>query len=147
MNGGKTLAGLLTALLLGGPGLAAAADVLVYKSPTCGCCGAWVEHMRANGFNVVTRNVEDLAPLKQRLGVSPQVASCHTAVVDGYVVEGHVPADVVEKLLGERPAVTGIAVPGMPVGSPGMEVPGRPAQPYTVVSFDDQGRVREYARR
>lgn len=113
-------------------------QVVVYKSPTCGCCGAWVEHMRDNGFEVVTRNVNDMTPIKTEHGVHPQLASCHTAVVDGYVVEGHVPAADVKALLEQRPQVTGLSVPGMPLGSPGMEQDGI-TQPYDVVAFDKQG--------
>lgn len=113
-------------------------EVVVYKSQYCGCCGGWVEHMEANGFNVVTRNTEDMAAVKERLGVRPEHASCHTAVVDGYIVEGHVPADDVKRLLTERPKVAGVAAPGMPIGSPGMEQ-GDTKQPYDVVSFGPQG--------
>lgn len=126
---------------------AAGEEVLVYKSPTCGCCNAWVDHLRENGFKVVTRDTDNLPVLKARLGVTRDVASCHTAVVDGYVVEGHVPAEVIRRLLAERPQVTGVAAPGMPVGSPGMEVPGQPAEPYDVVTFDAQGRTALYERR
>lgn len=115
--------------------------VTVYKTPTCGCCTAWVEHMQAAGFRLDVRDTLDLAPVKLDLGVPSGLGSCHTAKVGGYVVEGHVPADDVKRLLAEKPSgVTGIAVPGMPIGSPGMEVPGRPADPYDVVSFGDGGQ-------
>jgi hypothetical protein len=96
---------------------------------------------------VKAEDLDDLAPVKRRLGVPPALQSCHTAVVDGYVVEGHVPADVIDRLLRERPAVVGIAVPGMPLGSPGMESPGRPAERYQVVAFDRNGRTTVYAQR
>lgn len=122
------------------PSAARAAEVVVYKSPTCGCCGAWVEHMRAAGFTVATHDVADVAPIKQRHGVPLGLGSCHTALVDGYVVEGHVPAENVRRLLAERPKAVGLAVPGMPSGSPGMENGMR--DPYDVLLFDDRGRVR-----
>lgn len=117
----------------------------VYKSPTCGCCAAWVDHLRANGFRVTTVDREDLAPVKAAHGVGEHLASCHTTLVGGYVVEGHVPAADIRRLLRERPAVAGIAVPGMPTGSPGMEVPGARADRYDVVSFDRAGATRVFA--
>lgn len=107
--------------------------VTVYKSPTCGCCNAWVDHLRASGFRVATIDTDDLTSIKQRHGVEPAHAACHTALVGGYVIEGHVPAADVRRLLTERPAVTGLAVPGMPMGSPGMEGP-RPER-YDVLAF------------
>jgi len=91
--------------------------------------------------------VDDLAPIKAKLGVPPALQSCHTAVVGEYVIEGHVPADVIDRLLRERPAIVGLAVPGMPVGSPGMEAPGRKAERYDVLTFDRQGRTTVYASR
>ena len=93
------------------------------------------------------QDVEDLAPIKQRLDVPPALQSCHTAVVEGYVIEGHVPADVIDRLLRERPSIIGLAVPGMPVGAPGMEVPGRAAERYDVVAFDRRGASSVYASR
>ena len=136
-------AGMLTADTPRPANAGAAADqILVYKTPTCGCCGKWVEHMKANGFTATVRDTVDVMPIKQRLGVPRSMASCHTAVVNGYVVEGHVPASTVRKLLQERPAITGIAAPGMPAGSPGME--GPVAQRYDVVTFDKAGRSRVY---
>jgi hypothetical protein len=115
--------------------------VLVYKSPGCGCCEGWIEHLEAAGFTVDARDVRDLMTIKVDGGVPTAMSSCHTALVDGYVVEGHVPADQIKRLLAERPAVAGIAVPGMPTGSPGMEGPN--PQPYQVWSFthDGQGAV------
>ncbi|MVF23022.1 DUF411 domain-containing protein [Methylocaldum sp. BRCS4] len=126
---------------------ASAAEATVYKSPTCGCCGKWVEHLRENGFQVTVTDMpnEPLKKLKAERGVPSKLASCHTAVVEGYVVEGHVPADVIKRLLGERPQVVGIAVPGMPIGSPGME--GRVKQPYKILSFDAQGNTSLYDSR
>ncbi len=111
--------------------------VLVYKSPTCGCCNGWVEHMEAAGFVVDARNTTDLMTVKRDGGVPPQMSSCHTAIIDGYVVDGQVPAEQVKQLLAKRPEVVGIAVPGMPIGSPGME--GANPQPYQVLSFTHAG--------
>lgn len=122
-------------------------SVHVYKSATCGCCRAWVDHLRAHGYPVKAEDLADLASVKRKLGVPAALESCHTAAVDGYTVEGHVPADVIDRLLRERPKVVGIAVPGMPVGSPGMEVPGQPAERYQVVTFDRSGRTIVYAQR
>jgi len=119
--------------------------VLVYKSPTCGCCSSWVEHMQDAGFPVKVKEVNDVAPVKDKYGVPTRLRSCHTAIVDGYVIEGHVPADVVERLLQERPDVAGLAVPGMVAGSPGME--GGRAQSYDVVAFDREGNTSVYASR
>lgn len=117
--------------------------VLVYKTPSCGCCNGWVEHMEAAGFTVDARNVTDIMSVKLDAGVPTPMSSCHTALIDGYVVEGHVPAEQVERLLVERPEVAGIAVPGMPIGSPGMEGPN--AKPYQVYSFDADGSTAVYA--
>jgi hypothetical protein len=122
-------------------------EVSVYKSPACGCCTEWVAHLRRHGFRVKTEDVTDLQPVKTRHGVPAALESCHTALVDGYVVEGHVPADLVDRLLRERPRVVGVAVPGRPVGSPGMEVPGRPAERYQVVTFDRNGQTGMFATR
>ena len=130
---------------------AAAADgavlpvVDVYKDPTCGCCSKWVDHLEENGFTVRTTDTRDLAAFKASHGVPSEVRSCHTALVDGYVVEGHVPAADVRRLLDERPAVAGLGVPGMPVGSPGMEVPGTTAQPYDVMAFEKDGSTHVFA--
>ena len=117
--------------------------VLVYKTPTCGCCNGWIEHLQAAGFTVDARDVRDIMTVKQDGGVPVSMSSCHTAIVDGYVVEGHVPAEQVKRLLAERPEVAGIAVPGMPVGSPGMEGPN--AQPYEVLSFTHDGHAEVFA--
>ncbi len=120
-------------------------EVLVYKSPACGCCSKWVDHLEEFGFTVRTEDVADLRPLKVENGITPELASCHTAVVDGYVIEGHVPADVIARLLDERPDVRGLAVPGMPIGSPGME--GVTNEPYEILAFDGDGRTSVYATR
>jgi len=119
--------------------------VTVYKSQWCGCCTQWVAHMRDNGFDVAVEEVNDLSPIKARYGVSEQLGSCHTALADGYVIEGHVPADLVKRLLKERPNVIGLAVPGMPIGSPGMEGPGK--EDYDILTFDGEGNTTVYARR
>lgn len=117
--------------------------VLVYKTPTCGCCNGWIEHIQAAGFTVDARNVSDLMSVKRDAGVPVQMSSCHTAIIDGYVVEGHVPAEQVRRLLAERPEIAGIAAPGMPIGSPGME--GRNAKPYQILSFTHEGEAAVYA--
>ena len=122
-----------------------APTVQVYKSPTCGCCANWVTHLQKAGFTTRVTETDDVASIKAQRGVPARVQSCHTAVVDGYVIEGHVPAGDVQRLLRERPAVVGIAVPGMPIGSPGMEVPGQKPQAYDVVAFDKQGQTRVFA--
>lgn len=119
--------------------------VEVYKDPSCGCCSKWVEHLQANGFIVKTTDRADLAELKAKHRVPQKVQSCHMALVGGYVVEGHVPAENVKRLLKERPGIVGIAVPGMPIGSPGMEVAGMKAQPFDVISFDKAGQTRVFA--
>ncbi len=119
--------------------------VTVYKSPTCGCCAKWVEHMRANGFEVTVNETPDVAPIKDKQGVPAELRSCHTALVGGYAIEGHVPADVIKKLLRERPNAVGLAVPGMPMGSPGME--GASKDSYNVMLFDKAGKATIYASR
>jgi hypothetical protein len=119
--------------------------VTVHKSPSCGCCGAWVEHMRSAGFEVEVRDTNDLDPIKQSLGVPANKASCHTAQVGDYFVEGHVPADDVKRLLSEKPEARGLAVPGMPAGSPGMEVPPGHEQPYAVELVAADGTSSTFA--
>jgi hypothetical protein len=116
------------------PAQASAPVLEVYKSPYCGCCGVWVNHMRKAGFSVKVTNMEDLEPIKTRFGVSRDLQSCHTGIVEKYVIEGHVPAADVMRLLQERPTATGLAVPGMPIGSPGMEQGSR-KDPYEVILF------------
>ncbi|KLJ00839.1 copper amine oxidase [Luteimonas sp. FCS-9] len=119
--------------------------MLVHKTATCGCCGKWVDHMRQDGFEVETVDVDDLAAVKTRLGVPDAMASCHTAEIGGYFVEGHVPAQDVRRLLAERPAARGIAAPGMPMGSPGMEMPDGRSQAYTVELVEADGTHRPFA--
>ena len=136
----------LTLLLATAAAPALAADpqtVTVYKSPTCGCCKLWVDHIRDAGFEVVTHDVADVTPVKMEHGVPPRLGSCHTALVGGYVIEGHVPAEDIARLLRERPAVAGLAVPGMPMGSPGMEF-GAP-EPYDVVAFGKDGSLARFS--
>lgn len=120
-------------------------SVTVYKDPGCGCCSLWVAHMERAGFTVTTADTADMPALRARQGVPAHVQGCHTAVVDGFVVEGHVPADDVKRLLSSRPKVKGIAVPGMPIGSPGMEQ-GNVKHAYSVLTFDDAGRTTVFAR-
>ena len=110
----------------------------VYKSPTCGCCGAWVDHMKENGYTVEVHDTENMQPIKEKAGILPGGGSCHTAFIDGYVIEGHVPASDVDRLLAERPEGKGLTVPGMPVGSPGMEMGDR-VDAYDVLLFDENG--------
>jgi hypothetical protein len=120
------------------PGFASAESkppMTVYKDASCGCCGGWVEHMIKAGYRVTAIDVNDLAAVKTRYGVLNQLASCHTAEIAGFVVEGHVPAAAVDQLLASRPLLRGLAVPGMPVGSPGMEVPGQSPERYDVIGF------------
>ncbi len=112
--------------------------ILVYKSPACGCCNAWISHLRDSGFNVEPRDLDDMTTIKRRYDVPQGMWSCHTAVVENYVVEGHVPAAEITRMLAERPPIRGLAVPGMPAGSPGMEVDGY-SQAYTVWSFSEAG--------
>jgi hypothetical protein len=120
--------------------------VEVFKSPTCGCCAKWVDHLREHKFAVRTTDTDQVDAVKNKYGVPAAARSCHTALVGGYVLEGHVPAADVQRLLSERPAIVGLAVGGMPVGSPGMEVPGRPADPFDVLTFDKSGRMSVYSR-
>ncbi len=129
------------AALLSATGLPAHASgetLELWKTPWCGCCTAWVDHMRAAGFEVRVTELEDLEPVKTRLGVTPELASCHTGLIGGYVIEGHVPAADVARLLKEKPQATGLAVPGMPIGSPGMEMGDR-KDAYDVLLFDENG--------
>jgi hypothetical protein len=121
-------------------------EVVVYKTPWCGCCVKWADHLSENGFSVATEEVTDLAEVKLRQNVGREISSCHTALIDGYVIEGHVPADVIKKFLKERPPVVGLTVPGMPIGSPGMEM-GAYKEPYEVLTFDREGNTQVYARR
>jgi hypothetical protein len=122
----------------------AAPTVTVYKSSTCGCCGKWIEYLRTNGFAVNAVDVPDISEYKQRLGVPLELGSCHTAVVDGYLIEGHVPVREIKRLLAERPKAKGLAVPSMPPGSPGMEGPR--SIPYDVLLFQADGKYTVYQK-
>ncbi|HAF56393.1 MAG TPA: metal-binding protein [Thauera sp.] len=139
----SALLGLAT---LGSFSLALAADdeVVMYKDPNCGCCGKWAEHMREHGFKVKEVATAEMGVVKREARVPQALGSCHTAKVGGYVVEGHVPAADVRRMLDQKPAIAGISAPGMPMGSPGMEGP-YPADRYDVVSFDAQGRTAVFA--
>lgn len=148
----------LLALILGGLGIlsllsdkapgpvaqASADTVVVHKSPTCGCCGKWVEHLKAEGFAVEVDDEAEMNVVKSRLGVPGRLASCHTATVGGYLIEGHVPVADIKRLLQEKPKAQGLAVPGMPVGSPGMEMGDR-RMPYETLLFNGD-ETTTYAR-
>lgn len=129
--------------IVGGSAPAAAQQVEVWKSPTCGCCGGWVKHMEAAGFSMKVHTIEDVDAVKAAQGVPDTLMSCHTAVVDGYVVEGHVPASDIRRLLAERPKARGLSAPGMPQSAPGMDMPG---QPYDVIAFGTPEGNKVYAQ-
>ena len=114
--------------------------IQVFKSPTCGCCSMWIDHLTENGFEVEAQDVADLDTVKQMAGVPSHLQACHTAVIDGYAIEGHIPASAIKKLLAERPTIQGLAVPGMPAGSPGM--PSQSPEPYDVIAFGETGDQR-----
>jgi hypothetical protein len=138
----RSFLGLIAVATLGGlarPAFSAEPVIKVHKDPNCGCCSSWVQHLRDAGFMVEVDDAADLPSVRRRLGVPPDLAACHTAEVSGYILEGHVPAMAVNRLLTERPKALGLAVPGMPVGSPGME--GGHPEPYTVVLFGPAGRT------
>ena len=118
--------------------------ITVYKDPSCGCCKNWIEHLLKHGYRVITNDTRDLASVKRTLGVPERLQSCHTAMVGGYLIEGHVPADDIARLLTQRPKIRGLAVPGMPMGSPGMEGPNR--QSFAVLTFDAAGKTQLFAR-
>ena len=124
---------------------AAAPEVKVFKTPTCGCCGKWVEHLKANGFTPVVTDVPSTAEYRRQYGVPEKLKSCHTAVVNGHPIEGHVPAEDIHRLLKTGKKGTGLAVPGMPMGSPGMEQ-GERHDAYSVVLFDPEGRTSVYQK-
>lgn len=117
----------------------------VYKDPTCGCCGKWVDLLRNEGFVVTVNDVRNIAAIKDTYRVPQTLRSCHTALINGYAIEGHVPPADITRLLKEKAAVAGLAVPGMPIGSPGMEVPGVTPQSYQVIAFDARGGSRVFA--
>jgi hypothetical protein len=117
--------------------------ITVYKSPTCGCCTKWISHLEANGFKVNAIDTKDMYKVKKDAGLHFGLGSCHTGIIDGYTIEGHVPASDIKRLLTERPAVRGLAVPGMPMGSPGMEGPRKDR--YSVLTFDDSGKTTVFS--
>lgn len=122
-----------------------AKEITVYKSPTCGCCGKWEDHLRKNGFKVTSKSTEDMSVIKKLHKVPADKSSCHTALIDGYVIEGHVPANTIKRLLKERPKdVQGLAVPNMPLGSPGMEAPGEHPN-YEVIALKKDGKSAVYS--
>ncbi len=124
----------------------AGTPITVYKTPTCGCCKEWVTHMQGAGFAVKVVDMNDLSEVKHNAGVPPRLQSCHTALVGTYVIEGHVPADLVRKMLKDKPSIVGLAVPGMVTGSPGMEQ-GDAKVPYEVIAFAKDGKTSVYAKR
>lgn len=139
----RTFLGIAVAATLVATKVAAAVPVIeVYKSPTCGCCGKWAEHLRKNGFAVNVRDIPDLDAFRAKAGVPAELAACHTALVGGYVIEGHVPAAEIRKLLAERPKALGLAVPGMPAISPGMDAAHGPG--YAVLLFQADRPPRVY---
>ena len=142
----RTLLAAFAALLAAAP--AVAQQLSVAKTATCGCCSAWIDHMRAAGFDVRSQDMAQgaLIELKQRAGIDVETASCHTAFVEGYVVEGHVPAEDVRRLLAERPDAIGLSVPGMPIGSPGMEM-GSEVEPYETLLIARDGTTSVFAAR
>lgn len=123
---------------------ALASEVTMFKSPSCSCCTAWAEHLRKEGFSVIEHKKEDMDTIKSLYDVPEKLASCHTAVIDGYVIEGHVPADDIKRLLKEKPQIAGLTAPGMPMKSPGMQKPGLPPKGYDVLSFDKVGNSQLY---
>jgi len=150
LTSGVALAALVGIIAWPGPGapvaVAAEPEIVVYKTAACSCCEKWVSHLRDAGLNVDVVNVDYTRTIQERVGVPPKLASCHTAVVGDYWVEGHVPADLVQRLMAEKPDdIRGIAVPGMPLGSPGMEGPN-PSE-YDIVAYDSDGHTSVYATR
>lgn len=119
------------------------AEMTVYRSPSCGCCGKWIDHMKKQGFRIKEIQDDNMEAVKRELGIPPELASCHTAVVDGYRIEGHTPAADVKKLLSDKPKAAGLATPGMPMGSPGMEM-GERRDKFSVLLFDRQGNIDKF---
>jgi hypothetical protein len=147
----RTALAFCLALALPAPGLAATENqpsIEVWKSPTCGCCGKWVEHLEANGFAVRAKNTSSamLDRIKRQAGITEKLASCHTGLVGGYAIEGHVPAEDIKRLLKEHPDAIGLTVPNMPIGSPGMEQPGGETEPYDVLLVKKDGSLEVFAR-
>jgi len=118
-------------------------EIVVYRSPTCGCCSKWLAHLKKHGFTVQDNVLDDMQQIKDRYGVNQSLASCHTAIIDGYIVEGHVPASDIVTMLKDKPDIKGLAVPGMVVGTPGMEM-GDQKAPFKVIAFDKDGHMTLY---
>jgi len=141
----------LTLLLVGGRRLwalpAGPETITVFKSRSCGCCADWVDYLKAEGFATLVHDEEELDMVKDNLGVPPKVRSCHTGQIGKYLVEGHVPAEDIRRMLKEKPAIAGLAAPGMPASAPGMAQPGAPHQPYQVLAFRRDGATEVFARR
>lgn len=140
-----TASGTGTMVARAGTTIAPTDTIEVWKDPGCGCCKNWIEHMQEHGFAVIAHDTRDMTPVKQQHDVGADLTSCHTASIRGYAIEGHVPADLVRKMLDEKPAIRGLAVPGMPMGSPGME--GAVKQKYDVIAFTADGKRTVYASR
>lgn len=146
------IAGLVAVGVTGGrlwaqlPGGTSPTPITVYKSSTCDCCTKWVDHIRANGFSPVVHDQEEMDALKDEMGVPPDVRSCHTAIVDKYLIEGHVPASDIRRLLADRPKTLGLAVPGMPPLTPGMAPAGVKPKDFEVISFQPNGSTKVFAR-
>ncbi len=121
-------------------------QITVYKSPTCGCCTDWEVYLEKEGFEVISHERTNMDAIKKEYGVKSHLTSCHTGIIDGYVIEGHVPADDIKRLLKEKPEVAGLTAPGMPQHSPGMQPPGEKPRGYSVLSFDKEGRTRVFTR-
>ena len=118
-------------------------DITVYRDPNCGCCSAWINHLEKHQFNVTDIKTGNMSSIKHKLGVPGKLASCHTATINGYVIEGHVPADDIKKLLKDKPEIIGLSVPQMPIGTPGMEQGGR-TDPFAVIQFDKDNRYESF---
>lgn len=121
-------------------------EMTVYRDPACGCCGAWIEHAKKHGFQIKDIQTPEMEALKQKYNIPPELASCHTTIIDGYVMEGHIPADDIKRFLKVKPPMIGLTVPGMPIGTPGMEARDI-KQPFQVLAFNNNGEIevfREY---
>jgi len=138
-------AGAFTLVVFNSEKVEAGTDIKVYKNPSCGCCGKWVEYIEKAGFDAEVLAVQDVMPIKKESGVPSNMTSCHTAKVDGYFIEGHVPVEDIQRLLEEQPDIAGLTVPGMPLGSPGMEVPGRKPMAYKVYAVDKAGKISVFS--
>ncbi len=146
----RTIFALCIALLVASPAVAATNDlsIEVWKSPTCACCDKWVEHLEENGFSVKASNTSQgmLNHIKRQAGIEAKLASCHTGMIEGYTIEGHVPASDIKRLMAERPDAIGLTVPDMPLGSPGMEQPDGKTEPYDVLLVKKDGSTEVFAR-